>query len=162
MSERAKTHSCALTAVRQFERLRKLPNLYILMTILVSFDFAVDPCYEYKNLSHPERKSSYNTPNQVERCETELDGWYRFAGAAGTKMPTTRVPRYRCDTTFSGWLNGAHPTVEDGEVRRKVCFSDNSEGCKSDTLISVKNCSSYYIYKLHKPSVCPSRYCGTD
>ncbi|XP_066022881.1 uromodulin-like [Pocillopora verrucosa] len=122
----------------------------------------VDPCYEYKNLSHPKRKSSYNTPDHVERCETEFDGWYRFAGAAGTKMPTTRVPAYRCDTTFSGWLNGAHPTVEDGEVLRKVCFSDNSEGCKSKTSISVKNCSSYYIYKLHKPSVCPSRYCGTD
>ena len=57
MSERAKTHSCALTAVRHFERLRKLPNLFILMTILVSFDFAVDPCYEYKNLSHRKKKA---------------------------------------------------------------------------------------------------------
>ena len=162
MSERAKTHSCALTAVRQFERLRKLPNLYILMTILVSFDFAVDPCYEYKNLSHPKRKSSYNTPDHGTQCDTEFVGWYRFAGAAGTKMPTTRVPAYRCDTTFSGWLNGAHPTVEDGEVLRKVCFSDKSNGCKSKTSISVKNCSSYYIYKLYKPLLCPSRYCGTD
>ena len=26
------------------------------MTILVSFDFAVDPCYEYKNLSHRKKK----------------------------------------------------------------------------------------------------------
>ena len=162
MSERAKAHSCALTAVRQFGRLRKLPNLYILMTILVSFDFAVDPCYEYKNLSHPNRKSSYNTPDHGAPCDTEFDGWYRFAGAAGTKMPTTRVPAHRCDTTFSGWLNGAHPTVEDGKVLRKVCFSDNSMGCKHDIQISVKNCSSYYIYKLYGLSKCPSRYCSTD
>ena len=44
-------------------------------------------------------------------------------------MPTTRVPVYRCGTDWSGWLDGAHPTVEDGEVR-PVCFSDSSTGCK--------------------------------
>ena len=32
-------------------------------------------------------------------------------------MPTTRVPAFRCGTNWSGWLNGAHPTVEDGEVQ---------------------------------------------
>ena len=132
------------------------------MTILVSFDFAVDPCYEYKNLSHRKRKSNYNTPDHGGGCDKGPDGWYRFAGAAGTKMPTTRVPAYRCSTTYSGWLNGAHSTVEDGEVLREVCFSDNSMGCKHNTQISVKNCSSYYIYKLYGLSQCPSRYCGTD
>ena len=50
-------------------------------------------------------------------CDNQLaEGWYRFVGAAGTKMPTTRVPAYRCGTHWSGWLNGSHPTVEDGEV----------------------------------------------
>ena len=120
------------------------------MTILVSFDFAVDPCYEYKKLSHRKRKSSYNTLYHEGWCDRELDGWYRFAGAAGTKMPTTRVPAYRCGKTYSCWLDGAHPTVEDGEVLRAVCFSDISTGCKHNTQISVKNCSSYYIYKLYQ------------
>ena len=120
------------------------------MTILVSFDFAVDPCYEYKKLSHRKRKSSYNTLYHEEWCDRELDGWYRFAGAAGTKMPTTRVPAYRCGKTYSCWLDGAHPTVEDGEVLRTVCFSDISTGCKHNTQISVKKCSSYYIYKLYQ------------
>ena len=31
-----------------------------------------------------------------------------------------------------------------------VCFSDISTGCKHNTQISVKNCSSYYIYKLYQ------------
>ena len=39
---------------------------------------------------------------------------YRFVGTAGTKMPTTRVPAYRCG---SGWLDDAHPTVEDGKLK---------------------------------------------
>ena len=132
------------------------------MTILVSFDFAVDPCYVYKKLRYFKRKSSYKSGLHEEWCDRQLDGWYRFVGAAGTKMPTTRVPAYRCGTTYSGWLNGAHPTVENGEVRRAVCFSYISTGCRYNAQISVKNCSSYYIYKLYKPSNCPSCYCGTD
>ena len=96
-------------------------------------------------------------------CDNQLpEGWYRFAGAAGTKMPTTRVPAYRCGTDWSGWLDGSHPTVEDGKVQRTVCFSDRRTGCKNIKQISVKNCGSYFIYKLHQPTSCNMRYCGTD
>ena len=57
-------------------------------------------------------------------CDNWLsEGWYRFEGAAGTKMPTTSVDDYHCNTVFSGWLNGAEPTVRDGEVFRTVCFT---------------------------------------
>ena len=96
-------------------------------------------------------------------CDDQLlEGWYRFVGAAGTKMPTTRVPAYRCGTDWSGWLEGSHPAVEDGEVPRTVCFSDRSTGCKYTTRISVKNCGSYFIYKQQQLTDCNSRYCGTD
>ena len=77
-------------------------------------------------------------------------------------MPTTRVLAYSCGANWSGWLGGAHPTVEDGEVLRTVCFSDRPTGCKYLTHIFVKNCGSYFIYKLQKPPGCSSRYCGTD
>ena len=48
-----------------------------------------------------------------------LEGWFRFVGAAVTRMPRTRVPAYRCGTDWSRWLDGAHPTVEDDEVRKR-------------------------------------------
>ena len=32
------------------------------------------------------------------------------------ELPTTRVSAYRCGTDRSGWLDDAHPTVEDVEV----------------------------------------------
>ena len=70
-------------------------------------------------------------------------------GAAGTQMPTTRVPAYRCGTVWSGWLDGAHPTVGDGKVIRMVCFSDRRTGCKHSIIISVKNCGSFYIMRRH-------------
>ena len=80
-------------------------------------------------------------------------------------MPTTHVPAFRCGTANSGWLNGAHPTVEDGEALRTVCFSKNTQNtieCKQTKTISVKNCGSYFIYKLGEPPRCSLRYCGTD
>ena len=126
------------------------------------FNFLADPCYNYRNLSEANRKSSYGTPHGSELCDNSLpEGWYRFVGAAGTKMPTTRVPAFRCGTVCSGWLDGAHPAVEDGKVSRKVCFSDRSTGCKYIINISVKNCGSFYIYWFTQPD-CSSRYCSTD
>ena len=126
------------------------------------FHFVADPCYHYKNLSEANRKMSYSTPQGLALCDSVLlVGWYRFVGAAGTKMPTTRVPAFRCGTVWSGWLITAHPTVEDGEVPRRVCFSDRSTGCKYNHGIVLKNCGSYFIYKLYPPP-CSSRYCGID
>ena len=102
------------------------------------------------------------TPHGSGMCDNQLsEEWYRLAGAAGTKMPTTRVPAYRCGTEWSGWLMTAHPTVEDGKVKRKVCFSNRFTGCKYSNIIYVKNCESYFIYKL-QPTTCNLRYCGTD
>ena len=129
----------------------------------ISFHFAADPCFHYKNLSDANRKITYVTPDGSELCDNRLsEEWYRFVGAAGTKMPTTRVPAYRCGTDWSGWLMNAHPTVEDGEVQRTVCFSDRPSGCKYSTKIFVKNCGSNYIYELKNPIICNLRYCGTD
>ena len=136
--------------------------LIISILLQLSFHFAADPCYHYENLSEADRKINYSTPHGSELCDRKLlEGWYRFVGAAGTKMPTTRVPANSCGTSRSGWLKGAHPTVEDGEVQRTVCFSDRSTGCQQSINIFVKNCGSYFIYKLHPPN-CFSRYCGTD
>ena len=128
-----------------------------------SFHFVADPCYYYKNLSEADRKVSYSTLSGSELCDYQLtEGWYRFVGAAGTKMPTTRVPAFRCGTNWSGWLDGAHPSVEYGEVSRTVCFSDRHISCKYSIKISVKNCGSFFIYKIFKTPSCFSRYCSTD
>ena len=137
-------------------------NHVIIIPFLIAINFPADGCYNYSVLNDRERKSSYITPNGGAKCDSLLPkGWYRFMEAAGTKMPITRVPAFRCGTDWSGWLDGAHPTVEDGKVYRKVCFSARSTGCKQGIRIEVKNCGSYFIYNLIPPR-CESRYCGTD
>ena len=106
---------------------------------------------------------SYSTPYGSGLCDKQLpEGWYRFVGAAGTKMSTTRVRAFRCGAAWSGWLDGSHPTVEDGKVQRTVCFNNRNTGCKDKKEVFVKNCGSYFIYKLQQPTICNSRYCGTD
>ena len=153
------------TIFYEFSSQVKFPEPWVLISLVLlqlSFHFVADPCYHYKNLSDANRKISYLTPVGSELCDNQLpEGWYRFVEAAGTKMPTTRVPVFRCGTAYSGWLDGVDPTVEEGEVYRRVCFSDRSTGCKYSEVTFVKNCESYFIYKL-RPPTCNSRYCGTD
>ena len=102
----------------------------------------------YKKLSDANRRSSYPTPpSGPALCDDQLpEEWYRFVRAVGTKMLTTRVPAFRCGRDWSGWLDGAHPTVEDGEVRRKVCFSDQFSGCRYSNNIYVKNCGIFQFF----------------
>ena len=137
-------------------------KIWLSFPFRITFYFPADGCYNYSTLSEADRKSSYVTPDQPV-CDNLLPvRWYRFEGDAGTKMPTTHVPRYRCNAAFSGWMNGVQPTIEDGEVIREVCFTQNVGDCKSTNNIKVKNCGSHFIYKLFPVSSCDSRYCGTD
>jgi len=122
-----------------------------------------DVCHwqKYQNLCDAERKYDY-VRTEDGRCDRTLNGWYRFQGAAGTKMVTTCQPLGRCDAAFPIWLSGGHPTVAEGKVRRKVCIHKSGDCCYNWFYIQVKNCSSYYIYKLGEPADCPARYCSTD
>jgi len=124
--------------------------------------FLVDICKNYKNLTDAERKYDY-VAGTYPKCDDTLNGWYRFQGAAGTKMVTTCPAMYRCGANFPAWLNEDHPTVAEGTVTRKVCIHRLQGACCDESLfIQVKNCSSYFIYKLSYPGVCDTRYCGTD
>lgn len=129
----------------------------------LSFNLVVDPCVNYKVLSNADRRSSYVTVFNEMSCDSGFWGWYRFVGAAGTRMPDKCIRRHRCNTVLSGWLNDDHPSVEDGEISRRVCFSQLPYGCCRFILdISVINCGSYYIYRFVTPPKCPGRYCSTD
>ena len=115
----------------------------------------------YQSLTDGTRKYDYITVNS--KCDDTLtDGWYRFQGAAGTKMVTACPPVNRCDTTFPVWLNGDHPTVADGKVKRQFCIHKFGDCCDSKFNIFVHNCSSYYIYRLFFLGACNTRFCSTD
>ena len=98
------------------------------------------------------------------RCDSDLaEGWYRFINKK--HMSTQCAKTKACNTGLPGWLVGGHPSVSAGRVRRKVCFgfkSSSSCPCSFHNYITVRNCGSFYVYRLQPPRTqsC-SRYCTT-
>ena len=121
------------------------------------FLFKVDGCTNYEVLSEADRAQGNTMYLRVE--EKLKTGWYRFQGAAGNRMPDKCVLRWRCGSEHPGWLNGTHPTVAEGVVERRVCFSEQKSCCLQDEIVKVKNCSSYYVYELQWVHF-NLRYCG--
>ncbi|XP_022804893.1 uromodulin-like isoform X2 [Stylophora pistillata] len=84
-------------------------------------------CQNYQSLRGVDRRINYT--NQDTICDYGLEGWYRFEGAAGTRMPTSCPPKHRCNSYAPGWVNGTHPAEADGQVIRTVCFHWLSDCC---------------------------------
>ena len=119
----------------------------------------MDGCTNYTVLSEADRAQENVEPPHDRNDSSLVPGWYRFRGAAGDRMLDKCVLGYRCGITYPGWLNGAHPTVAEGVVTRKVCYSGDSDCCGGSNIIKVKNCSSYYVYELQRTRFL-FRYCG--
>lgn len=130
----------------------------IIVYYLRLFIFQVDECHAYENLTDAKRRYDYDEVHPD--CDNSLSGWYRFQGAAGTKMATTSPGRKKCGAEFSAWLKGNHPTVTDGTVSREVCINKFGECDVRGNFIKVKNCGSYYIYNFKIINEC-FRYCVT-
>ena len=122
----------------------------------------MDGCQNYTVLSEADRAQGNTLQNNL-RCDHNLvTSWYRFQGAAGDRMLDKCVVQFRCGTTSPGWLNGTHPTVAEGVVTRKVCYTSWRYSCCSwSNIIKVKNCGAFYVYELQRtPEWCIDRYCG--
>lgn len=120
-------------------------------------------CQNYQSLIAADRKMTYETYHGY--CDNSITkGWYRFEGAAGTRLPTSCTPSgNRCGTHATSWLTNGHPSVADGRVSKQVCFSYGGNCCYAQTKnITVRNCGNYYVYELVPIGSCSYRYCGTD
>lgn len=128
-------------------------------------DFFQDPpeCSSYTPLNTADRASGFSDRKTV-KCDRNdfpnIAKWYRFEGAAGTRMPTSPVPKQHCGTHATGWLNGKHPKKEEGVVSRKVCFNWSGNTCRWSIYVSVRNCGAFYVYHLGRTPGCSFRYCG--
>ena len=131
------------------------------MIIIFILFFSISQCQNYGSLNSYTRKITYS--GSTGYCDSRIvPGWFRFEGSAGTRMPTSCPPKYRCGTNAPGWKKGGHPTVADGQVSRQACFYWGSNCCQVSTNIKVRNCGSYYVYYLSRTPGCYYRYCGTD
>ena len=120
---------------------------------------AVSECNQYKFLNDSDRRNDFG---RGKKCDRNLkEDWYRFSAEAGTSIATQCIPEaQRCGTELPGWMDGAHPTVDEGVISRNVCFSGYHKCCYRNVTINVRNCSSFFVYRLKPLSYCNSRYCG--
>lgn len=83
----------------------------------------VDICQVHTVLQDDDRDVRKQS-SQNAKCDKNLKtGWYRFLNIPGITM-ATECPQVTgtCGTTYPGWFDGDHPTVDEGEVERTVCF----------------------------------------
>ena len=114
-------------------------------------------CFNYKVIDDDSRRVS--STHTHDRCDSELgEGWYRFI-----KHMSSQCAKYHaCNTDYPGRLVGTHPSVSAGRVTRQVCFGKKSSSscpCSFHTHITVRNCGSFYVYKLKPTPACSLRYC---
>ncbi|KAM9305375.1 uromodulin-like [Gastrophryne carolinensis] len=126
-----------------------------------------DPCSNYTVLNNTWRSTANLSPTTY-NCDSALNGWYRFVGAGGVRMPETCIDAYRCNTHAPVWMSGSHPAVSDGVVNRTACATWTGNCCLWSSTIQVKACpaslanpTGYHVYKLvgTPASACTLSYC---
>uniref|UniRef100_A0A3B1KJ34 UMOD/GP2/OIT3-like D8C domain-containing protein n=1 Tax=Astyanax mexicanus TaxID=7994 RepID=A0A3B1KJ34_ASTMX len=114
---------------------------------------STDPCDNYTILDEPWRATdrSYNWWGL--HCDRDIswNGWYRLLHLGNNvRMPDSCVNQGMCGTHAPLWLNGSHPRLEDGVVRRQVCGS---------CCLLKAFPGDYYVYEFVRPSACSLAYC---
>lgn len=128
-------------------------------------------CLDYVPLTDASR--NITTPIwHPKSCDKAMAvGWYRFMGAAGTRMPTTPPPIYSAGTHAPGWMSGGPlPTVADGIVARTTCYAWDNDGdgplpykpCWVSTPLQVRNCGEFFVYHLTASQSCMTRFASED
>lgn len=115
-----------------------------------------DPCKGsgIKELRAANRRINYTSDtNRCDFTDPEFNGewfrWYKVTGDAGNALAAVDTPPSdRCGTKSRVYLKENHPEPSDGEVTRKVCIAKNNNPCQREVNIKVKNCGSFYLYKL--------------
>ena len=146
--------------------------IYFMDFFSVNVSFFLSPqvtpqCKTHHVLSSADRSiNSYlSFSTQVKSDRNLPQGWYRFSGAAGSKMPERRqVPGlYSCGTYGPGWLAGRHPKQPQQTVRALVCYRWGYSRCRWGSYVWITNCGNFFVYYLY-PTPTNSfylRYCGT-
>ncbi|XP_044516255.1 pancreatic secretory granule membrane major glycoprotein GP2-like isoform X1 [Gracilinanus agilis] len=152
-------HFFSLAAVAQRDSTDVLlPSSYVLDIECEEPGPCFDPCNNYTTLSESWR--SMDQESSMKICDVFKEGWYRFTGPGGVRIPEKCVPVNRCGTDSPLWLNGTHPSKKEGIVSRNACAHWSDNCCLWSTEIKVKACDrGFYVYKLNGTPECDLAYC---
>jgi len=97
-------------------------------------------------------KNPYDANNKHDDTQLTPGNWYRFINYLG-RMPEYSMAWQSCGHYYPGYLVGTHPSRAEGVKNYKICWSTNlnNEG-QSCKFARVRNCGSYYVYQMEKPT----------
>ncbi|XP_060703047.1 uncharacterized protein LOC132829704 [Hemiscyllium ocellatum] len=122
-----------------------------------------DPCVNHTVLDPTRRSIELGVKECSHQNQYGKDlqqGWYRFNSSDEWMIPENAIPIDHCCTRSTGWLNGRHPSVSEGEVTRTICFSWNNNNCFSSQGIIIKKCPTFFVYELKPTEFCNAGYCA--
>lgn len=136
-----------------------------LAAFLLTFNTVyTDPCSNNKAINDPYRSAAYRRGTfEIAICDNLLlPGWYRFTSIVGGQMPTTKPEPHFCGTIAPIWMRGRHPATQGQVLNVTACINyyNRDNGCKFRMIISVKNCGSFFVYKLKASRGCSMAYCA--
>ena len=166
---------------------------FITMFSFLSFFFLASG--NYRILNETDRKNDYHCPQMrwpLAKGLVQVYGCGRYKNVSPSRPYITlwdgppplfpflpipyplplSTPATQARTVATGWLSGSHPTVNQGAVRRRVCFHwagrdrrrrKYDRPCMWSRYIRVLNCTTFLVYELIpiKDDTCVC-YCGAS
>uniref|UniRef100_A0A8C5Q2Z8 Uromodulin n=1 Tax=Leptobrachium leishanense TaxID=445787 RepID=A0A8C5Q2Z8_9ANUR len=122
----------------------------------------LDPCSNYTVIDEQWRLTTRpsNINNYWYHCDHHLQGWFRFQGLQEQRIPEYCVPEHSCGTHSPMWLNGVHPTTEEGIANRTACANWAGNCCLWSSPVTISACpGGFYVYRLYGTPACHLAYC---
>lgn len=125
-------------------------------------------CHQnYEVIDQVWRSTAYERKEgETSRCDRTFiknDQWYRFKSIVGNEIPTTKPGYRKCGTDAPIWIDGKHPTIDEGIISVKACANIRRIrpfGCGTHYTLRVVNCGDFYLYRLKRPWQCNLAYCA--
>lgn len=131
----------------------------------------MDPCGSAIVLTDYWRKVYNSSERHRYECDPKRMNnqgrpWFRFSGAAGSKLMNTCPPRYSCGSNVALWSNAVMPTKAGEEIQIPI-FGEYNDGCNQYRgTVLVRKCSTKtndFVYKYtSKNQTCFMAFCGMD
>ncbi|XP_052217986.1 uncharacterized protein LOC127835591 [Dreissena polymorpha] len=125
-----------------------------------------DPCLDAEHVvltnlgSRNDQCLVEDMPINQRLCDHHLETqWYKAEGAV---LRTSAPVIENCGVLASAWLNDSLPIESDGVDNRTICIREESNNCVMEYSIEIKNCGSFFVYKLlpfPEEFNCPAAYC---
>lgn len=121
-------------------------------------------------MDHNGRRIHVIRPEGHRNCDTKFmvnsgRPWFRFSGAAGTRLLDRCPPAYSCGADAAIWSDSVMP-IEVGVLQSAHIYMSWNKNCRSyKNSISVMRCSGMlndFIYRYDGSIVCHDAFCGMN